>query len=640
MQMETSENGSMPKSWTHHVKRCSIDNSSTFKNGCDNYFKSKSLKDDYSSTGGNNGLCYGSRPSSLLMQNPQTMKITRIFRGVYLLCIAIRASTTLGFYKGEKIISQHLKLEELSERLRCFCSHWPPNFEFDKDKCIQLWVAQGFFDFEFGRRIEVVANEYFKDMVNKDFIVQSGFDIAKERMMYKVVSSDSLLRSSWVQEDKLTSITNEVQHLFLITQKKEGDCFKTLVKLRQLRTLILFNHNGNSIKYIPYGFKLPHLRILDLRGTRIFSLPESIGDILSLRYLDVSGTRILCLPETIGNLRYLQILKLQRCCNFYELPKCTNKLINLRHLDLDIVCQLTSMPVGMGNLTSLQTLKGFIVGKDEGYRVGELKHLNDLNGSLWISRLDLISSVEEAREVEMYKKRLTKLDLTWEQNTVNDFDLVEDILECLEPHLSLKELTVSYYCGSRFPTWMSCLPNILSITLRVSTNCSYLPSLGGLQSLKNLKIYEMHEVRCIDHHFCRYWGSQIGGVAAFPKLEKLTIVGMPKLESWTGVEDGDFPCLLELTASTCPKLVEIPMISSFTTLNTLSILMCRELQSLSKGKLPSKLQHFEISNCPLVTKRCLKPQGEDWFKIKHIPSIYIDGYDVTPKPKYGSRQLK
>lgn len=90
MQMETSENGSMPKSWTHHVK---IDNSSTFKNG----FKSKPpkvfvllvfltfnfrgsaiwiffflIQDDYSSTG---GLCYGSRPSSLLMQNPQTRKV-------------------------------------------------------------------------------------------------------------------------------------------------------------------------------------------------------------------------------------------------------------------------------------------------------------------------------------------------------------------------------------------------------------------------------------------------------------------------------------------------------------------------------------------------------------------------------------
>lgn len=122
------------------------------------------------------------------------MQITRIFRGVYILYIAIKVMKSSRIlehegldnnFEGDKI-SQHLKFEELSDRLRCFCSLWPPNFEFHKDKCIQLWVAQGFFDFECGRRIEIVANEHFEDMLKKNFIVQSRTGIPIESMMYKV----------------------------------------------------------------------------------------------------------------------------------------------------------------------------------------------------------------------------------------------------------------------------------------------------------------------------------------------------------------------------------------------------------------------------------------------------------------------
>ncbi|XP_060170995.1 putative disease resistance protein RGA3 [Lycium barbarum] len=579
--------------------------------------------------------CY-SRPPSLLMQNPQTLKITRIFRGVYILFIAIKAMASNRTLEQEGLdnsfeganISQHLKLEELSDRLSYFCSLWPHNFEFHKDKCLQLWVAQGFFDFEFGRRIEVVANEHFEDVLKKNVIVQSRFCMATGMMMYVVNTVVSSSSSLWVREDKL-------QHLFLPPEKFEEVSFGTLEKLNQLRTLILFCQHGNSIKRVPSDFflKLPHLRILDLQATNISLLPYSIGHLLSLRYLDVSKTRIKYLPETIGSLRYLQILKLQSCSNFYKLPECTNKLTSLRHLDLNIVGRLTSMPVGMGNLTSLQTLKDFTVGKEKGYGARELKHLNDLCGSF------RISSVEEAREAEMNKKHLNELELQWEQYP-DDFISVEDILECLQPHVSLKELTISFYSGFRFPTWMSnsYLYNIVSITLVECKSCSDLPSLGGLQSLKSLLFVRMYGVRSIDRHFCRYWGRQIG--PAFSKLEKIKVEGIPKLEKWTGVENGDFPCLLELTVSCCPKLITIPVLS-LSSLKTLTIFRCEDLQSLPKGRLSfpkgrlsSKLKDLYIANCPPVTNRCLKPQGEDWFKIQHIPSIIIDHEEMAMDPNH------
>ncbi|XP_059286039.1 putative disease resistance RPP13-like protein 1 isoform X2 [Lycium ferocissimum] len=584
------------------------------------------------------------------------MKINRIFRRVSILVIATRVMTT--YFKELKrtgkhcykaldntsevaLISQHPKLEELPYCLICFCSLFPPNNEFHRDTLIRLWVAQGFFDPKLGRKMEAVANEHFEDMFKKKFIVQSRFDIGMgvtRRMKYKVdniiVPTSSYL---WVQEAELSSTDREVQHLLLLSKNFDEATFKTLKSFRRLRTLILFCQNGDSIKRVPYDLflKLQHLRTLDLHATEISELPGYICYLSSLHYLDVSETQISYLPESIGSLCHLQTLKLERCLNFYSLPDCTSKLINLRHLDLDILGQLTRMPVGMGNLTSLQTLKGFILGKGKGYDARELKHLTDVCGSFCISRLENISSVEQAREVDMSnKKHINKLELQW-QRRQDDLALLDEIFECLQPHSSLEELQISFYEGSRFPTWMSnsYFSNIVSITLFECKSSSYLPSLGGLPSLKYLFLFYMYGVRSIDHHFCRYEGSQIG--AAFPKLEKLTINGMPELEKWTGVENGDFPCLLRLSVLCCPKLIAVPMLSFPNSLKVLEISDCDELQSFPEVKLSSKLESLYIANCPLVKNRFLKTQGEDWSKIEHIHSIVIDNVEMSSKPNMG-----
>lgn len=382
------------------------------------------MKDDDSSTfgGGHNcHTCLGCnclKPLPLLPQHLHTMKICRIFRGVYILVKIIRAMTCnegLSNNFEATIISQHLNLEELPDRLTDYYSLWPSNIEFDKDKVIRLWIAQGFFDFEYGRGVEIVANKYFEDMLKVNRIVQSRFDMATGRIKYKVGSSCS---NSWVQEAQLSSIAEEVQKLFLLSESFGKDTLKTLQKFNQLRTLVLSCRHKHSFKRVPdhLFLKMQHLRTMDLHATNITELPNSISYLSSLRYLDVSDTPIRLLPESIGRLWYLQILKLERCSNFSRLPYCTSKLVNLRHLDLNIVGQLRSMPVGMGNLTRLQTLKGFILGKGEGYGVRELRQLTDLCGSIQISRLENISSVEEAREVELNKKHLDKLELQWEHH--------------------------------------------------------------------------------------------------------------------------------------------------------------------------------------------------------------------------------
>uniref|UniRef100_A0A2N9IE67 R13L1/DRL21-like LRR repeat region domain-containing protein n=1 Tax=Fagus sylvatica TaxID=28930 RepID=A0A2N9IE67_FAGSY len=115
---------------------------------------------------------------------------------------------------------------------------------------------------------------------------------------------------------------------------------------------------------------------------------------------------------------------------FEAIKKCMKNLTKLQHLDLDIVGQLSSMPSGMGNLINLQNLSGFIVDRDDGFHICELKNLNNLRGEICISRLERVPNSEEAMEAALLTKNyLNKLELRWSDLRVEEAEVEEGILE-------------------------------------------------------------------------------------------------------------------------------------------------------------------------------------------------------------------
>ncbi|KAK4404701.1 hypothetical protein Sango_0838700 [Sesamum angolense] len=101
------------------------------------------------------------------------------------------------------------------------------------------------------------------------------------------------------------------------------------------------------------------------------------------------------------------------------------------------------MPTGMGNLSKLQTLKAFIVGKNDGCGIGELKNMNDITGSFCISRLENVTNAEEAKQAALAdKQRIDKLELRWHDHGNDNSQDTAEILECLQPHFHLKELEI------------------------------------------------------------------------------------------------------------------------------------------------------------------------------------------------------
>lgn len=313
----------------------------------------------------------------------------------------------------------------------------------------------------------------------------------------------------------------------------------------------------------------------------------------------------------------------------HELPERTKELINLRHLILDVARQLQFMPEGIGNLSELRTLRAFLVGEEYGYRINELKHMNKLSGSIRILKLENIKTPDQAADASLCSKQdLKKIELQWSDFQDEKNPIEEEILTCLEPPLGIQELKILYYSGGKLPSWIGkpSFSEMVSITLYKCRNCSNLPSLGRLPSLKFLNIIGMNEVLEINSLFCGEQGNQ--NQHSYPVLENLSFNSMSKLVKWTEIRTGDFPCLLNLSIVSCPKINCLPSLSPLNSLKHLEISYCPELSCLPDGTLPFKLESLMIKDCPKLKGRCSRYEGEDWPKIAHVPVFYIDNMKI------------
>ena len=160
----------------------------------------------------------------------------------------------------------------------------------------------------------------------------------------------------------------------------------------------MFNFQHNLDCYIRDAvifWQLPmfkKLRVLSLRKYHINKLPDSIGELRYLRYLNLADTKIASLPKSITDLINLQIMILRNCSELSELFPSMGKLISLRHLDIKGIKPIGEiMPSGMQELKYLETLSNFIVGKDSGSHLKELKNLKLLCGELCISQLENVT---------------------------------------------------------------------------------------------------------------------------------------------------------------------------------------------------------------------------------------------------------
>ncbi|XP_031397866.1 putative disease resistance RPP13-like protein 1 [Punica granatum] len=512
-------------------------------------------------------------------------------------------------------------LPSIYKRCFAYCAVFPKDYEFDKHDLISLWMAEGLLTPQkksAGHQegsMRDLGLKYFDELLSRSLFQPSSrsnslfvmHDLLND--LAASIAGESCLSLGEGQLHREKKSLEKVRHLSLIPHYYEVEGrFDGFHCLRGLRTFLALDNvplashiADNVIDDVLQNQKI--LRVLSLSGYRIKEVPNCIGSLRHLRYLNLSGSPMQYLPPSMSTLCNLEALILQFCQYLVELPSWINKLINLRCVDIRGTPSLKKMPRGIGSLVKLEILPKFIVGGDDGPKLKELKDLQLLREELTIEGLCNVGEVGDAREAALNAKTgLTSLILWWGQDegpaSGRDAESQMQILDCLQPHASIKNLEIDGYGGTKLPSWIGG-PSFVQLERLRLCNCGktkMLPSLGVLPQLKELEVERMDAICAVGPEF-------YGNTAKpFPSLETLLFINMSAWEQWslsTGNEQENnlFPRLCKLTLRTIPKLIIGGWPSQFPALVELVIDECPRLETpVATVNLPS-LKEGNFSCC-------------------------------------------
>ncbi|KAB2076054.1 hypothetical protein ES319_A06G013600v1 [Gossypium barbadense] len=524
-----------------------------------------------------------------------------------------------------------------------FCSIFPKDSVMTKDELIGLWMANGFIPSRGALDLHDMGCEIFSELTWRSFFQEIDEDIdgtvtcKMHDLIHDLATSIMGQECCVIEPNEGTQIPKTARHLF-VNNSSLSTSVVDLTTLQPLQSLIVGNDCSNLSNRSRFFSKQKYLKVLDL-GYNFGNISFKISK--HLRYLRLHHSPLKTLPESTSSLHNLQTLSLINCWPLKKLPEGMKNLKNLRYFDIRRCYALTSTPVALGQLSFLRKLSMFIVGKEDGCGIDELKELA-LEGELSIKGLHNVKSLMEAKNANLIKKHnLKALSLSWPEssnlcsrvcsteNSHHQND--EEILSALQPHSNLKKLRIVGYQGLMFPYWMMDLPlpKLVEISLENCERYHQLPPLGKLRFLKFLYISGMGALKYIDNSF---YGDM---ESSFPSLKVLSIRKAPCLEEWTTVNGREhFPLLSSLTINDCPKLVKLPMLQSLkdlhiggtnVTLLTPLIMNATDLTSLKISdftELPGQLDRLSVHSCSLKSSSDLLDNLSS-LKYLHIqvPSI-------------------
>ncbi|KAG1368547.1 disease resistance protein RGA2 [Cocos nucifera] len=529
--------------------------------------------------------------------------------------------------------------DDLPSHLKqCFlyCSLFPEDYGFRRRDLIYYWISEGFIHEE-DLTLEELGENYYGDLVQRSFLqpdpsFPDGSLCTVHDLLWSLAQflaqDENLVMKDGVELVPSSSSSLKARRLRgSVAEGKRQAFIDALQGHNSLRTLMLRlegsqveeNDVNNLIK------KTPRLRVLNLAGSKIIKLPDSLGNLIHLRYLNLSWCPISELPESVGNLVNLQFLMLFVCKNLRSLPKGIGNLRNLRCLDL-FATELEGLPTEIANLHRLNTLRNFVVGKNNSSSgwctLEELRHLKELQ-VLEIYMLERASDVGEVGGPNALRDmlQLEVLHLSCAPYRVDDdgqvchygeeeIKRIEEVFEVtLRPPSSshLESLTIYGFFGLQYPSWMASsgtdllFSELRRLELLLCQTCRQLPPLGKLPNLDYLRIKFAYAVQRIGTEFL---GQEQGGriQTPFPKLTKLIFEDMDNWEEWEWeVKDDDrlmaLPNLKELTLFECGKLRSLPsgLAHHATTLTKLQIRCCSSIKAVGGF---SSVEELEISWSP------------------------------------------
>ena len=531
---------------------------------------------------------------------------------------------------------------------RCFsyCAVFPKDYFFYRDQLVFHWMTQGYVESKANMEMEVIAEEYFEKLVMHSFFQDFKKDDDSDGkiigckmhdIMHDFAQFMTKNESFEIDGDKKLEIDCQSARHLRLKISEERQCLESIYCAKTLHTLFLLSHEREYRLEMLLSNSFPHFKCLRtlILDCPIKKLPDALKNLIHLRCFHMfENVKIEEFPETMCNLHNLQTLIIENIMFFKKLPKEMSKLINLRHLIFHGVfyCHNVVFPKGIGKLIGLRKLSIFNIGdKDdrEGCKLGELKNLNQLRGTLTINRMENVVNVDEAQNAQLKEKIYLRglvlyfdfLNLRNYEEHIRRMENDTKVLNALEPPPNLQYLRITGYMGNTiYPNWM--MTTLKKLQLFHCGNLEHLPSLGQLPFLEVLKISQLFNVNKV--------GDECLGIEdsknkkdydiIFPNLKSLEFFQLDNWEEWIGMggmreeeEENDYGIV------THPIILKI-----MPHLQSLKIVSCDKLKSLPDYLLTApSLKELDLSSSQLLEERYQRGTGENWHKISHISNIKL-----------------
>ncbi|XP_031503831.1 disease resistance protein RGA2-like [Nymphaea colorata] len=386
------------------------------------------------------------------------------------------------------------------------------------------------------------------------------------------------------------SATEHTSHLSLLGIDDAEHKYNASGAANKVRTLLCDPDSDSKSDlrsvYIAHLTNFKWLRVLSLRGYRMYELPKSIEDLSLLKYLDLSYSNVKRLPSSIGRLCNLQILDLS-VSKIEELPKEIGELSTLRYLGLKDIEELKFITEGLGMLTNLRILYRLIL-KEKHELIGVKFYFEEQDDD----RVDNASkerSLLEALEPPYGIERLGIYSYKGYRDVIGIKSLEElKVQNCptlceLPSMLSLKSLEI-WLCDGL--NKVGDLPALESLTL---SRCERLKTLANMPALESLHVYRCERLQQVsDDHMPDLKRLKLSYLKILkqlpthlPSLEELDVKHLPNWE----ITLTFMPCLRKASFETCPKVQTEGLIYALlelaghggqvTQLRTLSLKNCR-----------------------------------------------------------------
>ncbi|CAL8075785.1 unnamed protein product [Prunus armeniaca] len=511
-----------------------------------------------------------------------------------------------------------LSYDDLPYHLKpCFLylGHYPEDCIISVSTLTKLWVAEGLILLRQQRRgsektIEDIARDCLSELVER-CLVQMGtsgstgtikdcriHDLVRDMCLLKA-KDESFLQINYSLQVNTSSVAVEAEQLGKIRRlaiyvDEKAD---RLVSSRDetnghVRSLLFFGlsewrpKNEKGLLSPLMDFKvLRVLKVEGLYGVEV-ELPSEIGNMVHLRFLSVKNTRIKRFPPSLGNLVCLQTLDCRVWNNHVVVPNVIKKMKQLRHLYLPWEYRAKGK-LELSTLGHLQTLYNISSEYCDLKHVGRLTNLRKL-------KIILSSSLQNLEEILKSTgstlNRIRSL-IFWNNSGTNSS--AEQAMQIVSSCRGIYKLTL-YGPIAELPEEPHNYPNLTKLVL---WNCGLKEDQMGilekLPNLTNLKLFK--------NAFNGNTKILVFSKGGFPSLQFLLVFSMDKVTVWR-IEEGAMPRLCRLKIGYCSGLTTLPDgLRYLTNLKELTIIgMRRELHSR------------------------IQEDGEDFYKIQHVPSLVIE----------------